>query len=241
MGIIVIIISIIFIGIGFLVKSSPNLISGYSTMSAEEKQNVDIEKLSTLLRNGFIAIALANVLVYYIFVFLDMQLWADSSLIFTIFGGIIILILKSNKYDKNKKSKRKNIFVSIFLLIITIGGLFLFSYGTATSEVVFKENKFEITNMYGVIKQYSDINNIELLDTMPDIIIKTNGFNLGYIIKGEFKLQKYAYSTLFLERQTPPVIMLELKDGKHIFINYSSVEKTREVYDKFYSRIKHNE
>jgi len=241
MGIIVIIISIVFIGIGFLVKSSPNLISGYSTMSAEEKQNVDIIGLSTVLRNGFILIALANLVVYFTLYFLNFQFIADSSLIFTIFGGIIILILKSNKYDTNKNSRRKNNFVVIFLSITAIGISALFYYGTATSEIIFKDNEFEITKMYGIERNYSDIYNIELLDTMPDIIMKTNGFNLGDITKGEFNLRKYGYCSLFLETQTVPVIMLELKDGKHIFINYSSAEKTRTVYDKFSSRIKHNE
>jgi hypothetical protein len=242
MGIIVIIISIIFIGIGILVKSNPNLISGYSTMSEEEKQNVDILGLSTLLRNGFILIALVNILVYFTFYFLKLKFYADSSLIFTLFGGIIIIVIQSNKYDKNKKSKQKNKFVVILLSALTIGASVLFYYGTASSEVIFSDNSFEITKMYGVERNYSDIKNIVLLDTMPEIIIKTNGFNLGNITKGEFKLQKYGYCSLFLETQSAPIIMLEFNDKKHIFINYSSAEKTSEVYDKFNNAlIKDNE
>jgi hypothetical protein len=44
------------IGIGFLVKSSPDLIAGYNTMPKEEKKNIDIEGLSTFMRNGLITI-----------------------------------------------------------------------------------------------------------------------------------------------------------------------------------------
>jgi len=35
------------IGIGFLVKFNPDLIAGYNTLSESDKQNIDIEGLST--------------------------------------------------------------------------------------------------------------------------------------------------------------------------------------------------
>lgn len=53
------------IGIGFLVKLSPNMLAGYNRMSEEKKKNVDIDGLSTYMRNGFVAIGLAIIIGYY--------------------------------------------------------------------------------------------------------------------------------------------------------------------------------
>ena len=40
--------------LGFLVKIYPNLLAGYNTMSEAERQQIDIERLSTVARNGLI-------------------------------------------------------------------------------------------------------------------------------------------------------------------------------------------
>ena len=58
------------VGMGFLVKSYPNLISGYNTLSPEKKKNVDIKGLSTYLRNGLVLIGLATIIIPTVF-FLD--------------------------------------------------------------------------------------------------------------------------------------------------------------------------
>ena len=50
-----VIIGVVFIALGFLVKVFPNLIAGYTTMTAEQKAKVDIDGLSSFMRNGFIA------------------------------------------------------------------------------------------------------------------------------------------------------------------------------------------
>ena len=53
MDILNLIVGLFMIGVGFLVKSSPDLMAGYNTMPKDKKENVDIESLSTFMRNGF--------------------------------------------------------------------------------------------------------------------------------------------------------------------------------------------
>ena len=67
MGIIHIITGIFMIGVGFLIKSFPNLIAGYNTMSEDKKKHVDIEGLSTFMRNSFINIGFSIITGYYFF------------------------------------------------------------------------------------------------------------------------------------------------------------------------------
>lgn len=73
------------IGCGFLVKKYPNLIAGYNTMSKVEKKNVDIEKLSTFMQNGFIIIGLLVIVGYYFFKLIGIELIANSVMPVSIF------------------------------------------------------------------------------------------------------------------------------------------------------------
>ncbi|MGV8091293.1 MAG: DUF3784 domain-containing protein [Mangrovibacterium sp.] len=67
MDILNLIVGLFMIGIGFLVKSAPDLIAGYNTMPQDKKKNVDIEGLSTFMRNGLITIGLSIIIGYYLF------------------------------------------------------------------------------------------------------------------------------------------------------------------------------
>ncbi len=53
-------IGVLLIVAGFLCKAYPNLIAGYNTLSNEEKEKVDIEKLSSLMKNGLIIIGVLS-------------------------------------------------------------------------------------------------------------------------------------------------------------------------------------
>ena len=67
MDIVNIITGLFLIGIGFLVKYSPGLIAGYNTIPEDKKKNVDIDGLSTFMRNSLIIIGLSNIGGYYLF------------------------------------------------------------------------------------------------------------------------------------------------------------------------------
>lgn len=91
------------IGIGFLVKSAPDLIAGYNTMPKEKKKNVDIEGLSTYLRNGLIAIGLAINIGYYLFKWIGYTTIANFMILIVTFAGVIILAINAQRFDHNKK------------------------------------------------------------------------------------------------------------------------------------------
>jgi len=45
------------------------------------------------------------------------------------------------------------------------------------------------TGMYGKEMKASEIKEVELTDTIPHILIRTNGFSLGPVHKGNFRLR----------------------------------------------------
>jgi len=67
MDILIIIIGLFMAALGFLAKAYPNLIAGYNTMPRDKKKNVDIEGLSTLIRNGLAITGLTIIVSYFFF------------------------------------------------------------------------------------------------------------------------------------------------------------------------------
>lgn len=99
------IVGLFMIGIGFLVKSAPDLIAGYNTMSKDKKKNVDIEGLSTFMRNGLITIGLSIIIGYFLFKWIGFTMIANSMILIVISVGVTLLLLKAQKFNHNKKKK----------------------------------------------------------------------------------------------------------------------------------------
>jgi hypothetical protein len=107
MDIVNLIVGLFMIGIGFLVKSTPDLIAGYNTMPREQKKNVDIEGLSTFMRNGLIIIGLSIITGYYLFKWIGFTMIANSMILIATLVGVTILVINSQRFDHNRNKKTK--------------------------------------------------------------------------------------------------------------------------------------
>ncbi len=92
-----------FVFLGFLVKAFPNLIAGYNTMPKAKKAQVDIDGLSSFIRNVLIIIGLFIIISYFILNSLKMPAYTDWTVIFIIVTGTLIILIGAQKYDHNKK------------------------------------------------------------------------------------------------------------------------------------------
>jgi hypothetical protein len=141
-------------------------------------------------------------------------------------GGLIYL----SKYELKEKRNRSYIISSI-IAIGTVGfsGV-LFYLGYQDFELKEHQDSFEITGMYGDEWNYSEIQTVELLEEMPEVVLKQNGFGLATMSKGQFKVQSYGSSLLFIHKGSSPYLYIEA-DGKKIFINSKNPEQTKEWYE----------
>ncbi|MBT2693840.1 DUF3784 domain-containing protein [Bacillus sp. ISL-55] len=148
-------------------------------------------------------------------------------------GGLIYL----SKYEIKEKRKRSYIFSSL-LAIGTIGFIVGLSFvGYKDFELMENEDSFEITGMYGGEWEYADIRHIELLEEMPEVTWKENGFGLATLAKGHFKVTDYGSSLLFIHKGSPPYLFIETENDK-IFINSKNRDETEEWYDILSERTK---
>jgi hypothetical protein len=218
----------IFLLLGWAVryKKVYGLISGYISRPAKEQEelvkNGYPQKMGGLLILTAVGMLILLPLAFTSFTYV-MEVQFGFMLIF-LMGGMIYL----SKYEIPSKRKRSYWISSILMIVVfgVIGGLTIAGY--QKNDLIVSDDSFEITGMYGDEWRKEDIKSVKLLDEMPEVTWKINGFGLSTMAKGVFKVKDYGKSLLFIEKE-PPYIYVNVGE-EHIFINGSSPEETRSWY-----------
>lgn len=220
------------IGIGFLVKSVPSLIAGYNTMPEEKKKHVEIDGLSTYMRNSFIIMGLSIIIGYYLFKWLGFIGIANSIMLAVILIGVLIMVINAQRFYHNKnKSKRTKLAYFIHgLAIVSVVALLTYSY--LPSKAILTQNTIKFTGMYGFEMDISEIDAMALTDRIPNIKMRTNGFSFGHVKKGFFNLDTLEESQLLIHSDSPPFLILSKNNGDKIIINFKDKIETENTYNK---------
>jgi hypothetical protein len=223
------------IGMGFIVRRFPDLIAGYNTMSKERKKNVDIAGLSALMKKGFIVMGIIIMVSPIILKIIYLDEFASLIMIFVTLIGIMIIILKGQKYDHNAKKKNFFIYIFVGIMILSITGALIHS--SMPTKIIMNEEMIQFTGSYGFDLNISDIESVESVDVIPSITMKMNGFNAGYVKKGRFRLESWGVCRLFVTSNKPPYLIISKKYGEKIIVNYKEKTKTEVTYQQIQSLI----
>jgi hypothetical protein len=222
------IIGAFFILLGFVVKAYPDAIAGYNTMSAEKKKNVDVDGLSSMARN---AMVLMGVLVAVGIPFFRLVKWSVNPVFFimtVILSTVIGIIILSQQYNHNKRSVIEKISPYIIVAgIVLFAGLKMFKTREPL-EISIIDNQITISGTYGLTEP---VNNIELIEAIPEIKRRTGGYSDGVVRKGNFLLEEWGTCKLFLQSQGGPYIKISTS-GNPIILNGNSADDTRKLYQK---------
>jgi len=202
--------------IGALVKGNPMLIAGYNTMPEAKRKNVDIEGLSTMMRNYLMGMGVLLIAGGFLFAFAGWKLVADIWPIFTVLGGVLFMVVKARKYDHNKKSRAINILVISFVVVLVLGVAGFLYYSMLPPNITTAEGRITIGGSYGTS---AEVQQAELLDSIGVIGRKTNGFQLGSVFKGNFEVEGLGNCLLFIHSTEGPFILIRTSDGRKILIN----------------------
>ena len=230
MDILNLIVGFFMIGIGFFVKSVPELIAGYNTMSKDKKKNVNIEGLSSFMRNGLITIGVTIIIGYYLFKWIGFTMIANSMILIVTLVGVTILVLNSQRFDHNKNKKTKLTYFILGSVIVFVIGLI--TYGFFPSKTIFNNTSVIFSGMYGFEINISEIENVNLVDNIPIIKLRTNGFSFGVVKKGFFNLDKYGKSRLLINSDISPYLIISKTNGEKIIINFKDKTETEKAYNK---------
>lgn len=224
----IIIIGSFLIALGFLVKSYPNLIAGYNTLPEEQKKNVDIESLSTLIRNGLILTGASVIGGYFLFSLLGFTHIANSIVIVAILVGVSIIVAKAQRFNVSSRKQNSLTYLllgSTFLIIVGIIG-----YGFIPAQAVYTSNSVRFTGMYGTEIKSDDLLKVELVNHIPNVNLRVNGFSFGGVNKGFFMVEGWGKTRLLVHHFAAPFIVITKQNGEKLIINFADKAYTEQVY-----------
>ncbi|WP_318505588.1 PH domain-containing protein [Bacillus sp. T3] len=92
----------------------------------------------------------------------------------------------------------------------------------------------KLPGIYGDEWLTDDIVQVQLMEKMPEVTFKQNGFGLPTLAKGYFKVKNYGTCLLFIKKDVSPYLYIELKNKK-IFINHEDPDQTRAWYKELHN------
>lgn len=132
-----------------------------------------------------------------------------------------------------KDKKKKNRFITVFYLIVifsTLAVIIILAFrGSVENKVVLKPQEMDIQGLYGMDILKKDILNIEIVDELPPIKERSNGFAGNNLCKGEFVLEDDSKCKLFINRGIPIFVRLTCKDDV-LYINTKDSAETQNLY-----------
>lgn len=206
-------------------------------MNEEERRQVDIKSYISYFRKFHIFLGISFLLIG---LFLFYVIHENAAGIFVGIYPIlayIYFIITGSKYSKQhvKKTTRNGAVIVLgftFLFVVV-----LFIYGLNENKLFLNESKIRISGMYGETINHGDIVAVELIDSMPKIKFKSNGFAIGEIHKGYFKTNEGERVKLILNSNQKPLIVFYKLNGEKLFFS-SKGEENKNIIDEINSILK---
>lgn len=220
------------------------LISGYNTMTKEQKKNVDVEGLAKLMGIYLYALAILFIVVGL------MDYLKYSNVILPLLSLIVvftvIVVVKAQKFDHNivddngkwkkgasKNFKRRGIILAITFIVVAV----ILYFSIQPTGVTVTDSEIEIAGMYGDTYEFTSMEQVTLLEELPAIALRTNGSAVGSNLKGHFKFENGDKAKLFVDKSNPPFIQF-VDEGKTVIFNLSTEVETRALYEKLIANTK---
>ena len=215
--------SIVFFCIGLLVtkNNAADVLTTYSHLSRQEKNQLDLSEEARVFRrfHFFLGISLAVVGTV-----LHLLCGESASLLFLIFyplTGFVWYIGRSAFIKRGKGSYGYStgliVLVAAFLLVLMI-----LRAGYKENAIRYESGQLEITGAYGERIHATDIAYFQIVDSLPDIRLRTNGFSTGRINKGFFRTKKGETVKLLIDTRQGPYLLIKRNSGEELYIAYQS-------------------
>ena len=223
---IILFLGVFFIVTGFLTRKYPWMIKEWRYANEEARKNIDIRGLQSFMFRVMTVSGVSLIIAGILHFFIEGD-WVIYTILIVTFGMAGYIIANLNRYDKNPKSKKIKI-VSTILLIIAL--LAIFS-GQKENKIDVNNNTLDINGIYGESVDLNTIDTVYMspLSEIPTIEIRTNGYAMGNVLKGFFRLTDWGKCKLIIHNTDCPVIVLK-RNGKYLLINLRDEAQTQTLY-----------
>lgn len=213
----------IFIGIililsGIICQKYPRFISGY------DPRNPPTEAMLRKLNKACLITAL--VLMGGVFVS-EVFLKSDIAVLFFLIAPMLVFVVYQARIMHLKYKRYVLVFTAVLLLAVLGLGI----YAMQEPVVSVRGQSVSISGLYGTSIPKEEIVEVDLLDSLPPIGLRSNGFAMRNVKKGYFKLPPNKKGLLFVHSASGPCLSLVLMDGREILINFQDADHTRFIFE----------
>lgn len=150
---------------------------------------------------------------------------------------LVCIILKKTQLNwladesVSAKKKKRDIIISIavFAVVFVILAASLIIEAKPPVYII-KDDSLVISTQYGKTINFSDIEDVQLKNNLPDNLGKRRGINLKNILKGHFRADG-DHIDVFVDTSIPSYIYIYTKDGLTI-LNQQSSSETQKLFNK---------
>lgn len=215
------ILAFVFGSLGFAVtkNNARYLLSGYNTMSEQDRQAFDIDSYLSVFKRFHIFLG-ATLLGGVLLLSLVNNNWA--SMFMTIYPLCAYLYFLISTASRNKPSTQNKVgtYIAGGVLVITIAALIITSFRDyKSSEFLINKETIEITGSYGITLNKHEVQACQLVDKLPLISYKSNGFAAGDYAKGQFKTKDGRSVWLFVNKKLSPQLLIKSTKGDIYYNN----------------------
>jgi hypothetical protein len=216
MLIVVVFLSLLFIGIAFAVipSNAKYVLSGYNTMSEAERNAFDLEPYLAFFRRFHLFLGFSLLLLYLIFRYGFDSYVAEIGVVLYPILAYAFFVWQGRRYNGafGQASGKRTACGVVTLLLVGAGiGLLLF-VGLRDSQLQLEGSRLEMTGLYGQELELSDIRQVEVVKELPKLTFKTNGFALAHHKKGWFRTRDGRTVKLLVNTRLQPY--LKISTGK---------------------------
>jgi len=130
-------------------------------------------------------------------------------------------------------SPKQNNILPTILIVIAVVGISLILMNMVKVEM--NDSNLKIKGIYGKSIEYSQINEVSTIDSLPIIGIRKNGIGLGFMNIGHFSYSGIGNVLLFEIRLEKPYV--EIKTNEEIIIIGLGKKRNLEIVDELHKRL----
>lgn len=117
------------------------------------------------------------------------------------------------------------------LLIVVFAAVGIYLSNAAQKPVIaIQPDHIVIEGAYGTQFAYSDVNTLELKDSLPAIRNKANGLEFGTVLKGHFDVEGLGRSQLSIRKPGSVLVITFISGREPVLINLDNSEQTRSLF-----------
>lgn len=220
-------------GVMKLAEKDPGIISGFK-MSEDpqqrERDRIWLDRLFSYMRRANIATLIGGAIgivsgshIIYIF-----------ALILPI--SIAVMLAYARRDTGSQKKGGNTVMVITILVVILIVSIPILYLSRSNLEVSFSDDMMEISGLYGREIPLSDINEVTLCNSLPEISLRTNGFSLGDTCLGHFRTTEGKNIILFTHSDKY-FVRITQNDGTTLYLSYRDKDTTEQLLKRIQEKL----